>query len=166
MYLEKRYILLTFYENSGVEMPEDEWTPEMLATVGEVFLEVTRILAHQWVTSRNMKGVEYEAMINFILKFWIRYGLSGYDIEKKLPLIDTLKTDLLHYCPDYLSPLYCTPGKYRRFDGLCNNLKHPTWGARLTPFTRWVFKKLQINRNLLMYNGTKLLQFEKKLPAK
>lgn len=34
-------------KNLGVESPEEEWTPEILATVGEVFLEVTRILAYQ-----------------------------------------------------------------------------------------------------------------------
>ena len=65
--------------------------------------------------------------------------MSAHDIEYKLPLIDTHKTNLLKYCPDFLAPLQCTPGKYRRFDGLCNNLANPTWGARLTTFTRLVF---------------------------
>lgn len=72
------------------------------------------------------------------LSLLIRYGLSAYDVEYKLPLIDTHKTNLLKYCPDFLAPLQCTPGKYRRFDGLCNNLANPTWGARLTSFTRLV----------------------------
>ncbi len=65
------------------------------------------------------------------------YGLSAYDVEYKLPLLDTYHTDLLRVCPDYLSPLQCVPGRYRRFDGLCNNLIHPTWGARLTTFPRY-----------------------------
>lgn len=30
----------------------------------------------------------------------------------------------------------CRPGKYRRLDGLCTNLQHPTWGAVNQPFTR------------------------------
>jgi hypothetical protein len=29
-------------------------------------------------------------------------------------------------------------GKYRRYDGLCNNVKYPTWGATNTPFSRLV----------------------------
>lgn len=94
-----------------IETPEEEWMPEQLATVGEVFLETARILAR-------------------------RYGLTPHEIENQLPLLDTHKTNLLKYCPDFMSPLHCTPGKYRRFDGLCNNLQNPTWGARLTSFTR------------------------------
>ena len=67
-----------------------------------------------------------------------RYGLTAWEVENKLPLLDTHKTNLLKYCPDYLAPLKCTPGRYRRFDGLCNNLYNPTWGARLTTFTRYI----------------------------
>lgn len=66
-----------------------------------------------------------------------RYGLTPHEIENQLPLLDTHKTNLLKYCPDFMSPLHCTAGKYRRFDGLCNNLQNPTWGARLTAFTRY-----------------------------
>lgn len=72
----------------------------------------------------------------FILLQNSRYGLTPHEIENQLPLLDTHKTNLLKYCPDFMSPLHCTPGKYRRFDGLCNNLQNPTWGARLTSFTR------------------------------
>ena len=30
----------------------------------------------------------------------------------------------------------CYNHKYRTFDGTCNNLQHPMWGASLTPFKR------------------------------
>ena len=32
----------------GIEKPEEEWMPEQLATVGELFLQVTRILAKKY----------------------------------------------------------------------------------------------------------------------
>nr|CAD7255796.1 unnamed protein product [Timema shepardi] len=64
-----------------------------------------------------------------------RYGLSYEDIEKGLPLIDTSKTLIREVCPPYLANVECRPGKYRRYDGLCTNLQHPTWGATNTPFT-------------------------------
>lgn len=41
-------------------------------------------------------------------------------------------------CPPFLSGVECRPGKYRRFDGLCNNLEHPTWGAAMAPFQRLI----------------------------
>ena len=37
---------------AGIDVPEQEWMPEQLATIGEVFLEVTRILARRW---RNLQ---------------------------------------------------------------------------------------------------------------
>ncbi|KAJ8894600.1 hypothetical protein PR048_007264 [Dryococelus australis] len=63
------------------------------------------------------------------------YGLSYEDIEKGLPLIDTSKTLIREVCPPFLANVECRPGKYRRYDGLCTNLQHPTWGAKNTPFT-------------------------------
>jgi peroxidase len=66
------------------------------------------------------------------------YGLSYEDIEKGLPQIDTSKTLVREVCPPFLSGVECRPGKYRRVDGLCNNLEHPTWGAAHTPFQRLI----------------------------
>lgn len=66
------------------------------------------------------------------------YGLSYEDIEKGLPQIDTSKTLVREVCPPFLSGVECRPGKYRRVDGLCNNLEHPTWGAANTPFQRLI----------------------------
>ncbi|XP_056644513.1 peroxidase [Diorhabda sublineata] len=64
------------------------------------------------------------------------YGLSYEEIEKGLPLIDTSKTLISEVCPAFLSNVECRAGKYRRLDGLCTNIEHPTWGASHTPFTR------------------------------
>jgi peroxidase len=64
--------------------------------------------------------------------------LSYEDIEKGLPTIDTSRTLVREVCPPFLSGVECRPGKYRRVDGLCNNLVHPTWGAANTPFQRLI----------------------------
>lgn len=71
-----------------------------------------------------------------ILSIFHRFNLNIEDIEIGLLQIDTLKTSIVDICPAYLSSISCRAGKYRRHDGLCNNVDHPTWGATNTPFTR------------------------------
>lgn len=73
-----------------------------------------------------------------IIFVFSRYGLSYEEIEKGLPTIDTSKTLIREVCPPFFSGVECRPGKYRRFDGLCNNVDHPTWGATMAPFQRLV----------------------------
>ncbi|GBP68370.1 Thyroid peroxidase [Eumeta japonica] len=68
----------------------------------------------------------------------ITYGLTYEEIEKGLPLIDTSRTLIREICPPVFSHVECRPGKYRRMDGLCNNLQHPTWGATMAPFQSMV----------------------------
>lgn len=68
--------------------------------------------------------------------FFPRYGLTYEEIEKGLPLIDTSRTLIREVCPPVFSHVECRAGKYRRFDGLCNNLQNPTWGATMAPFQR------------------------------
>ncbi|KAF2898261.1 hypothetical protein ILUMI_07914, partial [Ignelater luminosus] len=96
-----------------VAHPLGDWKPEHVKTVGEVLLDISANLART-------------------------YGLTYEEIEKGLPLIDTSRTLIREMCPPYLSNVECRPGKYRRFDGLCTNLEHPTWGAINTPFTRLI----------------------------
>lgn len=96
-----------------VAQPQGQWTPPDVASVGELLLDVSIQLAKA-------------------------YGLTYEDIEKGLPLIDTSKTLIREVCPPYLANVECRPGKYRRYDGLCTNLEHPTWGSTNTPFTRLI----------------------------
>ncbi|XP_028153011.1 peroxidase [Diabrotica virgifera virgifera] len=77
-----------------------------------------------------------ELVFDISLNLAKTYGLSYQEIEKGLPLIDTSKTLIRDVCPAFLSNVECRAGKYRRYDGLCTNLEHPTWGASHTPFTR------------------------------
>ncbi|XP_055850224.1 peroxidase isoform X1 [Episyrphus balteatus] len=96
-----------------VSTPKGEWKTEDIATVGELLLDISIQLART-------------------------YGLSYEEIEKGLPTIDTSKTLIREVCPPFFSGVECRPGKYRRFDGLCNNIEHPTWGATMSPFQRLV----------------------------
>ncbi|KAH8388504.1 hypothetical protein KR093_008024, partial [Drosophila rubida] len=96
-----------------VAQPKSDWKPEELATVGELLLDISIQLART-------------------------YGLSYEEIEKGLPTIDTSKTLIREICPPFFAGVECRPGKYRRFDGLCNNIEHPTWGAANAPFQRLI----------------------------
>ncbi|KAK3867852.1 hypothetical protein Pcinc_026722, partial [Petrolisthes cinctipes] len=66
------------------------------------------------------------------------YGLTAAEVAHNLPLLDTTRTAVSTVCPRFTSPMQCTPGKYRRIDGLCNNLYSPTWGATRAVFTRFL----------------------------
>ncbi|XP_036323831.1 peroxidase [Rhagoletis pomonella] len=96
-----------------VAQPKGDWKADELATVGELLLDISIQLART-------------------------YGLSYEEIEKGLPTIDTSKTLIRDVCPPFFAGVECRPGKYRRFDGLCNNIDHPTWGAVMSPFQRLV----------------------------
>lgn len=82
--------------------------------------------------------IQYFKLTAFFLFNLYSYGLSYEEIEKGLPTIDTSKTLIREVCPPFFSGVECRPGKYRRFDGLCNNIEHPTWGAAMAPFQRLI----------------------------
>ena len=58
-----------------------------------------------------------------------QYGLSKDAIANGLPLIDTTKTAIGGYCPEFLLPVKCDVERYRSVRGTCNNLENPHWGA-------------------------------------
>ena len=66
----------------------------------------------------------------------VQYGLPVDAIHNGLPLIDTRKTVIDQFCPAFLKKQKCHAQRYREFNGLCNNLEHPHWGAALTQFRR------------------------------
>ena len=58
-----------------------------------------------------------------------QYGLSKDAIANGLPLIDTTKTAIGGYCPEFMLPVKCDVERYRSVRGTCNNLENPHWGA-------------------------------------
>lgn len=51
-----------------------------------------------------------------------------------------LQTAIDQFCPSFLKKeeSKCTAQRYRQYNGLCNNLEHPYWGAALTAFRRMI----------------------------
>lgn len=65
-----------------------------------------------------------------------RYNLNADAIHNALPLIDTQRTVIDGFCPAYLKRPKCTIKRYREYNGMCNNLDHPHWGATLSSYRR------------------------------
>ena len=59
-------------------------------------------------------------------------------VHAGLPLIDTLKTSIGNFCPTQMKKQKCPDGRFRNFDGRCNNLENANWGAVQAPFRRLI----------------------------
>ncbi|KDR12477.1 Peroxidasin, partial [Zootermopsis nevadensis] len=99
-------------EKAGLRRPPHTTTVFTLAQLGSALQETTRLLAD-------------------------RFRLSRDDVALGLPRINTLRTDIADFCPrSHRTDRPCRATRYRRHDGGCNNLQHPTWGSALLPFKR------------------------------
>lgn len=95
--------------HSTLEPPQD-----LIAALGEINMATTQILADQ-------------------------FDLSNDELLNGLPLIDMSKTHFWPLCPLLVrQDLKCELTRFRTFTAHCNNLKHPTWGAAMTPFARYL----------------------------
>ena len=77
-------------------------------------------------------------MMNFSLKtsfFFRRYNLSKNEITFGLPLSDVRGTKLSELCEVKID-IPCQPGKYRAYNGYCNNVQNPSWGASSRRYLR------------------------------
>lgn len=92
-----------------LEPPQD-----LIAAIGELNMATTQILASQ-------------------------FDLSNDELLNGLPLIDMSKTKFWPLCPALVKQdIKCELSRFRTLTGHCNNLKHPTWGAAMTPFARYL----------------------------
>ncbi|XP_068081797.1 peroxidase isoform X2 [Anabrus simplex] len=99
-------------EKVGLRRPLRDNSLHSLSLLGTSLQETTRILAD-------------------------RFRLSREEISSLLPKIDTTNTRISSFCPRFLEHTQpCTVTRYRRYDGTCNNLQHPTWGAAKVAFRR------------------------------
>lgn len=95
--------------HTSLEPPSD-----LVAALGEINMATTQILADQ-------------------------FDLSNDELLNGLPLIDMSKTNFWPMCPLLVrQDLKCKLSRFRTMTGHCNNLKHPTWGAAMTPFARYL----------------------------
>lgn len=95
--------------HTSLEPPED-----LVAAIGEINMATTQIIADQ-------------------------FDLSNDELLNGLPLIDMSKTKFWSICPLFVrQEIKCELGRFRTPTGHCNNLKHPSWGAAMTPFARYL----------------------------
>ncbi|PSN49557.1 hypothetical protein C0J52_04989 [Blattella germanica] len=96
----------------GLRSPNHTPTVFNLALLGTALQETTRLLAD-------------------------RFRLSRDDVVLGLPRINTLRTEIADFCPrSHRTDRRCKVARYRRHDGGCNNLQHPTWGSAHLAFKR------------------------------
>lgn len=65
-----------------------------------------------------------------------KFDLSHDEILNALPMIDMSSSKFS--CPKHVRPMSCSKSRYRTITGHCNNLKHPSWGASKTPYSRYL----------------------------
>ncbi|CAH0392630.1 unnamed protein product [Bemisia tabaci] len=96
----------------GVRRKAEDANPDDIAQVGEALQETARLL--------------------------VRWFHLKPDEIPLLQQIDTTQTHIREVCPTVVNTtrLYCTPTRYRRLDGACNNIRYPLRGAALLPFKR------------------------------
>ena len=97
----------------GLPATKEHFVTEDVSNLGTVIQEATRYVAKQ-------------------------YGLSKDAIANGLPLIDTTKTAIEGYCPDFLMTPKCEVERYRSVSGVCNNIEHPHWGAAMNAHHRFM----------------------------
>lgn len=69
-----------------------------------------------------------------------KFDLSHDEILNALPMIDMTSTKFswLGLCPKHVKPMFCSKSRYRTITAHCNNLRHPSWGATNTPYSRYL----------------------------
>lgn len=81
--------------------------------------------------------------------------MSPDAIHGGLPLIDTFKTNINRFCPAKMKQPKCAVQRYRSYDGQCNNVENPTWGAVDAPFRRLIPPAYADgNVNMIEFNGS------------
>ena len=78
------------------------------------------------------------------------YNLTKDEVTFGLPLSDVRGTRLSTLCQIKVD-FPCQPGKYRAYNGYCNNVQNPNWGKKV------FFMKLSSYRYLLAHIGYSVL---------
>ncbi|XP_050429351.1 peroxidase-like isoform X2 [Adelges cooleyi] len=130
-----------FIYNSGQGPPQRSSAHMCITydTVNRVFLDVQN--NHKLTETNEILGPLHFAKLGEMLLDVSQvlakmFDLNADDVNKFLPMIDTSKTLIRNVCPSCLSRVACKAGKYRRPDGLCNNIAHPNWGSTMSTFNR------------------------------
>lgn len=69
-----------------------------------------------------------------------KFHLSHDEILNALPMVDMSSSHFFwnDLCPKNVRPMKCSKSRYRAITAHCNNIKHPSWGATNTPYSRYL----------------------------
>jgi peroxidase len=106
----------------------------------------TPVLGYGSSASSGTKDAKYLSILGKVLEVTTKsladkYGLDKAGIQQLLPQIDTMKTKINKFCPQYLKYQSCkdvVDSRYSKFDGSCNNIRNPSWGETFTAFKRFL----------------------------
>jgi hypothetical protein len=94
------------------------------------------------VIAKNMTRVALvaEESTKYLAK---AYNLSREDVTFALPLSDVRGTRLSTLCQIKVD-FPCQPGKYRAYNGYCNNVQNPNWGVANRRYCQLLVDKSQL----------------------
>jgi len=97
-------------------------------------------------SSSGTKDAKYLSILGKVLETTTKalgekYKLDKYAVQQILPQINTMKTKINKFCPQFLKYQSCysvANSRYSQLDGSCNNLRNPNYGESYTPFKRFL----------------------------
>merc|ERR1712142_31970 len=97
-------------------------------------------------SSSGTKDAKYLSILGKVLETTTKalgekYKLDKYAVQQILPQINTMKTKINKFCPQFLKYQSCysvANSRYSQLDGSCNNLRNPNYGETYTPFKRFL----------------------------
>ena len=111
------------YRSSARQLPKSpEWFMSASAKIKILAKNITRV------------ALIAEEATKYVSK---QFNISRDDVTFGLPLADVRGTSLGDACPikvDYP----CQPGKYRAYNGYCNNVQNPNWGVSNRRYLRYI----------------------------
>lgn len=109
--------------------------PYTFKTFRSLFLVFTlhQTLSHITLKPYGYDIVQYTRALPVELRESVKAALTAERSAVQSKALSLQQTDCQK---DEGEPIRCPPNKYRTQTGECNNIRHPKWGMRGTPFLR------------------------------
>ena len=129
---------------------------KLIYLISRVFLAWTflNFLAHCELAAFETNFVHCVNKVALIAEEASKYLAKAYNLSKDevtfgLPLSDVRGTRLSTLCQIKVD-FPCQPGKYRAYNGYCNNVQNPNWGVANRRFLRYkIIEFLRINLTII-----------------